>query len=224
MYHAPEVFDLLAPIDRASTFLSAVEAFMKAASDPQTGPDVRQAYKDAKARLRDPANPVISIKQATEYNYIKRGDRADVKIEEYPQFVDHLVTAIYAKSVSTLERNGLHAFVDDVPAALRTLKIRSASLRGDLFGDVIVESERRAAKDAAYSAKLAQFRTELDGLATNNPGLQSQWEVALDDNSDSDCSCIAEGCNSQGHCRQFCLGFWDCLLLFFGIILLIVLG
>jgi hypothetical protein len=137
--------------------------------------------------------------------------------------MEPLIVATYARATAAMATAGIADFFADLPKAMDKIGPGLNSLADDLFGEVVIATELRASRDRAFARQLDSLAAEVDDVRDQLAPLQQAWQIAMDNDPDSDCACIGEGCNSQGHCEQFCLGFWDCLLLILGFILIIVL-
>lgn len=225
MRNRTDVLDFLAPIDRASSYISFAEAFVDAAADPDSGPAVRRAFHAVKARLRDPSRPLLNVEQARICDRIRRGRGYDAAGKSAMQVaVEPLVVALYVRATALLSTHGTSPVLADLPEAMKLVEPALAKMDDDIFGEVIVEAELKASRDRRFAVGYAAAAEEVREIGDQLSHLEPQWQVALDNDSDEDCACIGHGCNANGDCMDFCLGFWDCLLIIFGIVLLVVLG
>lgn len=220
-----EFLDSIAPSTKGpQAFVEAIEVILKMARSSNYGDTVRNAYWSVKRGLRDPARPMLTVEQAKAYDAIKRAGKKPATLTRSPEFIQPLVRSLYLRAGQELAEGDIERLKKALSNPKLNLTRKLTNLPKGFFGDVIVDAERRRTSDPKYAKLLEAAGRDIKALQEDHSGIRSEWQAAVDNNDTDDCACIAEGCNAQGHCQDFCLSFWDCLLIIIGIIVVIIVA
>ncbi|MDS0222306.1 hypothetical protein NDI54_13230 [Haloarcula sp. S1AR25-5A] len=218
--------DFLNPIDPKYSFVSVGEVLIDASSDDEIGEDVVETFEKVHEWLTDEENPIVDAEQMKQWEMIRSRDD-DLGLIEDPAFLEPIVVALYLRAKVALSNSSRGEFFSDLDDSLEDVQRNIDELPSGLFGEVLIETERRANRDREFARTLKKGANELNDL---KPYLESLGERASarmvpDDPDGDDCWCEVRGCNSSGHCRDFCIeSFWTCAAILVGIILVIVLA
>lgn len=219
-----DVADFFIPIN--PSLADAVSVLADAISGPDSAlkESVLNAIAAVRERMRDQKRPLLTTEQAQLYNRI--GRRADLEVlpdSGEATFLNTMVSVLNLRAEAGLRSVNVATWRDDLLNGLSRVPERLNNLSDDYLGEVVLETELRAAADPSFARELTSSARRIDAT---RPGLQAavgQFEALLD-NDDDDCSCIVHACNGY-ECRNFCIASWFiCILIVIGIILVIVLA
>jgi hypothetical protein len=218
-----DVFDFLIAVDARSSVLSLADNLLTT-DDNAISAAIQDAFAAVEERLTDRERPVVDATHMMLYERIQTRPK-HLKGFGVPNFIESLLSVLYLRLKADLRAHGSKSFLRNPPEALRKVRPGIAALGPDFFGELLVEAELRASRDAEFAATLTTAAKELSVLAPRLDALQERARILFKKKKDDEeCSCIVRACNALGDCQDFCIGgFWVCVLIFLAIITILVL-
>jgi hypothetical protein len=218
-----DVSRMLGSLD-SDPFGRLVEAILLASADPKLSDSLNQAVAMVRDRLlQNDGTPILTVEQAKIFERIAPPSFGLSPIDQ-PAFVETLLVAVHSRATELLRAVGNRTVLDDLNNLPMRLEAGLNQMEPGVLGEFIIETTIGAARSSEVSQRLnasaEAIRRRVPGLS----GLEKKAGVIFRPKAGGECECVVGACNSYGDCQAFCIdSWWECALIFLGIILVIIL-
>lgn len=223
-----QAFDLLLPVDPRCSLISVGEALIDAAAEKETGTLIADAFGAVSSWLSNEKQPVVDVEHMTIWDGLRRREgRLIPELADGAEFLEPILLAIYLRAKAALGAASGRQFLGDLENNMRKVGPTLDKMPPGIFGELLVETERRACRDSEFAKALETAAAEIGRQAPYIQTLEQRGRSVLRRRKNGEeCSCVVTACRQVGttrDCRNFCIGsWWICFLIFLAIIVIIV--
>jgi hypothetical protein len=201
------------------------EAMVVASADPKVRDPLAKALTMVQDHLTRRDAPVLTVEQAKVFERLTPPSFGLVRLDR-PAFIETLLVAVHSRATELLRSRGAHAVLNDLDGLPGRVEEGLKSMESGVLGEFLIEAAISARRSPEVSRRLAVSAEAIRLCVPVLSGLEAPAKALYRKKQDgSECECIVSGCNNYGDCQNFCIdSWWECFLIFLGIILILILA